>query len=289
VTPFEWVEPKTLRQAVAALDPDDASVRPIAGGTALMLMMKTGVFAPTRLVSLANIEQKYSEIKVSRSGGLRIGAMVSLSALEQSADVAKRFPVITRALRTLSNVRVRNVARVGGALAHGDPHMDLPPLLAALGAKAVVVGKGGTHEIAVEDLYTGYYETVLGRNELIAEVIVPPLKRARAVYMKCTSRSADDWPALSVALRCDVARGGVIASPRVVVSAATEKVTRLVEAEKILDGSAGDEDARARAADAAVAEVSFLSDSHGSVAYKKELLRVYLARAVREALGNLVR
>jgi len=79
----------------------------------------------------------------------------------------------------------------------------------------------------------------------------------------------------------------VIASPRVVVSAATEKVTRLVEAEKILDGSAGDEEARARAADAAMGEVSFLSDSHGSAAYKKELLRVYLSRAVREALGKL--
>ena len=286
MTPFEWVEPKTLRQAVAALDPDDAGVRPIAGGTALMLMMKTGVFAPTRLVSLANIEPKYSEIKVNRSGALKIGAMVSLSALEQSADVAKHFPVITRALRTLSNVRVRNVARVGGALAHGDPHMDLPPLLAALGGRAVAIGKGGTREIAVEDLYTGYYETVLARNELIAEVSVPPLKRARAVYMKCTSRSADDWPALNVALRCTVAKGDVIGEPRIVVSAATEKVTRLKEAENILNGAVADEATLSRAGDAAVAEVSFLSDAHGSAAYKKELLRVYLKRAVREALGK---
>jgi len=286
VTPFEWVEPKTLRQAVAALDPDDAGVRPIAGGTALMLMMKTGVFAPTRLVSLAKIEAKYSEIKVNRSGALKIGAMVSLSALEQSVDVAKHFPVITRALRRLSNVRVRNVARVGGALAHGDPHMDLPPLLAALGAKAIVVGKGGTREIAVEDLYTGYYETVLSRNELIAEVTVPPLKRARAVYMKCTSRSADDWPALNLALRCTVAKDDIVGEPRLVVSAATEKVTRLSEAEKVLSGVAIDEAILTRAGDAAVAEVSFLSDSHGSAAYKKELLRVYLARAVREALAR---
>ena len=286
MTPFEWVEPKTLRQAVAALDPDDAGVRPIAGGTALMLMMKTGVFAPTRLVSLAKIEAKYSEIKVNRSGALKIGAMVSLSALEQSVDVAKHFPVITRALRRLSNVRVRNVARVGGALAHGDPHMDLPPLLAALGAKAIVVGKGGTREIAVEDLYTGYYETVLSRNELIAEVTVPPLKRARAVYMKCTSRSADDWPALNLALRCTVAKDDIVGEPRLVVSAATEKVTRLSEAEKVLSGVAIDEAILTRAGDAAVAEVSFLSDSHGSAAYKKELLRVYLARAVREALAR---
>jgi carbon-monoxide dehydrogenase medium subunit len=254
VTPFAWDEPRTLKDAVACLDPDDSSVRPIAGGTALMLMMKTGVFAPSRLVSLARIEPQYSQIRVDASGALKIGAMASLSALEQSADVAKHFPVITRTLLTLSNVRVRNVARVGGALAHGDPHMDLPPLLAALGAKALVVGRSGSREVAVQDLYLGYYETVLAKDELIAEVTVPPLAGARA-------------------------------NPCVIVSAATEKVTRLPEAEKVLDGSNGDEKTARRAGDAAVEEVAFLSDAHGSGAYKKELLRVYLARAIRQARG----
>ena len=224
--PFEWDEPRSLKKAVALLDPEDSSIRPVAGGTALMLMMKTGVFAPSRLVSLAKIEPKYSQMRIDKSGALKIGAMASLSALEQSADVAKHFPVITRTLLTLSNVRVRNVARVGGALAHGDPHMDLPPLLASLGAVAHVVGETGTRDIAVQDLYLGYYETVLAKDELIAEVTVPPLNGARTAYMKCTSRSADDWPALNLALRWDSGQGA-IRNPCVIVSAATEKVTRL--------------------------------------------------------------
>jgi aerobic carbon-monoxide dehydrogenase medium subunit len=281
VTPFEWDEPRTLKDAVALLDPEDTSVRPIAGGTALMLMMKTGVFTPSRLVSLAKIEPQYSQIRVDASGALKIGAMASLSALEQSADVAKHFPVITRTLLTLSNVRVRNVARVGGALAHGDPHMDLPPLLASLGAIAHVIGRNGTRDVAVQDLYLGYYETVLAKDELIAEVTVPPLNGARAAYIKCTSRSADDWPALGLAIRWEVA-GKAIRNPCVIVSAATEKVTRLFETEKVLDGSNGDEKTARRAGDAAVEEVSFLSDAHGSAAYKKELLRVHLARALRQ-------
>jgi len=285
VTPFEWDEPRTLKEAVALLDPEDSSVRPIAGGTALMLMMKTGVFAPSRLVSLAKIEPDYSRIRVDGSGALKIGAMASLSALEQSAEVAKHFPVITRTLLTLSNVRVRNVARVGGALAHGDPHMDLPPLLAALGAKALVVGRDGSREVAVQDLYTGYYETVLAKDELIAEVTVPPLDGARAAYMKCTSRSADDWPALGLAVRWDVGPANAIRNPCIIVSAATEKVTRLPQTEKILDGSNGDDKTARRAGDAAAEEVAFLSDAHGSAAYKKELLRVYLARAIRQARG----
>ena len=112
MTPFELLEPRTLQEAVSLLDPEDGSVRPVAGGTALMLMMKAGVFAPTRLVSLQRIEPKYSEIAVLVDGGLRIGAMVTLSALERDKNVAAAFPVIAQMLPTLSNVRVRNVARV---------------------------------------------------------------------------------------------------------------------------------------------------------------------------------
>ena len=137
-----------------------------------MLMMKAGVFNPEKLVSLRKIESKYSSIAAG-ADGLRIGAMTTLGALERSADVRKHAPVITRTLLTLSNVRVRNVATVGGALAHGDPHMDLPPVLMALGATLTVIGPKGERKLAVEDLFAGYYETVLEKNELIAEVHVP--------------------------------------------------------------------------------------------------------------------
>jgi aerobic carbon-monoxide dehydrogenase medium subunit len=279
--PFAWDEPDTLAEAVSLLDPEDSTVRPIAGGTALMLMMKSGVFTPSRLISLAGIEPEYSAIAHGKDGGLRIGAMASLSQLEQSADAMARFPVMRGALMTLSNVRVRNVARVGGALAHGDPHMDLPPLFAMLGAHVTTtVGR----EIPVDVLYAGYYETVLEKNELIADVLVPPLKGARAAYKKITSRSADDWPALNLGVRLE-AHKNHIHSARVVVSAATEKVTRLSETEAALMGEDVTDAMLAHAAEVAAGEVSFLSDAHGSAAYKKELLRVYLKRAVKEALA----
>ena len=117
-------------------------MRPIAGGTALMLMLKAGVFQPTRLICLHRIEPEHGRITVGDSGELRIGAMATLRALEKDVNVAARLPVLARAMRTLSSVRVRNVARVGGALAHGDPHMDLPPVLAALGARVTIAGRG---------------------------------------------------------------------------------------------------------------------------------------------------
>src|SRR5215469_6065228 len=142
MTPFALDEPASLAEAIKLLDPQDPAVRPIAGGTALMLMMKAGVFRPTRLVSLRGVGE-LAAITPLADGVLRIGAMTQLSVLERSPIVRAHAPVITRALRTLSNVRVRNVATLGGHLAHAAPHMDLPPVLIALGAHIEVAGPDG--------------------------------------------------------------------------------------------------------------------------------------------------
>ena len=283
--PFEMVEPTSLQEAVSLLDPQEPTIRPVAGGTALMLMMKAGVFAPSRLVCLHRIEPRYSRIALDDSGELQIGAMATLSEVEHDANVAARLPVLKRALRRLSNPRVRNVARVGGALAHGDPHMDLPPVLTMLGARLTIVGPNGERVLPLERLYSGYYETVLEKDELITAVTVPSLNGRKSAYMKVTSRSADDWPALGVAVVFAL-QNGALRDPVIVVSAATEKVTRLTDTEKVLQGAAPEDAVLNRAGDAAVAEVSILADAHGSAAYKRELLRVYLRRAVRQALAD---
>jgi len=285
MTPFELAEPRSLAKAIALLDPDDPSVRPIAGGTALMLMMKASVFAPTRLVSLRRIEKRFSRITKGADGELRIGALTTLSALERASAVRARLPVVVDTLRILSNVRVRNVATVGGNLAHGDPHMDLPPVLMALGASVVVARPDGERTLAVEDLFSGYYETVLARNELIAELVIPPQGARRAAYLKCTTGSVDDWPALGVAVSLE-AEGQAVRSVRLVASAATEKAMRLRKAEAVLAGAEIDDGVLARAGDAAVEEAEVIADVRGSAPYKRELLRVYVARAVKAALAR---
>jgi aerobic carbon-monoxide dehydrogenase medium subunit len=285
VIPFDMVEPASLKEAVALLDPEEPTIRAVAGGTALMLMMRAGVFQPTRLVCLHRIEPEYSRIMVTGAGELRIGAMATLSDLERDRNVGERLPVVTRTLKRLSNPRVRNVARVGGALAHGDPHMDLPPVLTALGARISITGPHGNRELPLEHLYAGYYETVLEKNELITAVTVPALNGRKAAYIKVTSRSADDWPALGIAVSFALA-DGVLRDPMVVVSAATEKVTRMTSAEKLLQGAAAEDAVLMRAGDAAAEEASILADAHGTAAYKRELLRVYLRRAVRKALDE---
>ena len=255
MAPFELAQPRTLQEAIALLDAEGA--RPFSGGTALMLMMKAGVLRPQRLVSLRNLGLE----KIEAVGSLRIGAMTTLSALERSPEVRNGWPVITRALRTLSNVRVRNVATVGGALAHADPHMDLPPLLSALGAKVAIHGKNGERWMAVEDLYAGYLETTLKAGELITQVEIPVLGKRGAAYLKCTTRSADDWPAVGVA----VVLGD---ENRIFVSAATDRPTRIAD-------------------ESALAGLKIEGDLHGSAEYKRQLLKVYLRRAMDEARSAL--
>src|SRR5947207_3024897 len=173
MSPFALEEPASLAEALALLDPDDPEVRAIAGGTALMLMMKSELYRPKRLVSLRRLEPTLTGIHVVADGGLQIGAMTRLRDIERSDPVCAAAPVIPETLLTHSNVRVRNVATLGGNLAHADPHMDLPPVFIALHARVHVVGPAGEREIAVEDLFAGYLETVLANNELITAVIVP--------------------------------------------------------------------------------------------------------------------
>lgn len=282
MNPFEWLEPQSFGEALSLLDTDDPGVRPVAGGTALMLMMKAGVFAPSKLVSLHRVEAEHSAIRVTDDGA-RIGALATLSLLERSAEIARAFPMIARTLPRLSNPRVRNVACVGGALAHGDPHMDLPPVMAALGAVATLRGPKGTRQANVDTLYTGYYETVIERGELISEVHIPAMKERRAAYLKITARTADDWPALGIAVSFKH-ESGKLSDVRVIASAATAMVLRLPETEAILEGASADDKTLREAGEVAAKEAPVIGDSRGSAGYKRELLRIAVGRAVKKAL-----
>src|SRR5437899_4349325 len=234
---FDLAEPATLEEAVALLDPENRSVRAIAGGTALMLMMKTRLFQPNRLFSLRRLNGDLRGIRVNQDGGLRIGAMTSLAQLEYSPLVASTYPVLSRALGTLSNVRIRNVATLGGHLAHGDPHMDLPPILIALGARVRTVGPIGERSIDIADLITGYYQLAIARDELIVEVHVPAQPaNVFTSYAKYAALSADDWPSAGVAVWCRAA-GGRIADARVAVSAATDRPMRVSSVGATLAGA----------------------------------------------------
>jgi carbon-monoxide dehydrogenase medium subunit len=281
---FELLEPATLEEAVALLDPDDPGVRAIGGATALMLMMKARLFQPTRLISLRRLNGDLREIAGDGSGGLRIGSLATLSELERSRRTQAAAPVMTHALHSLSNVRVRNVATLGGHLAHGDSHMDLPPILLTLGARIRAVSRRGERWIDMAQFAVGYYETALARDELIAHVEVPAQPSGVCTwYSKYSALSADDWPTVGVAVWYRPVSGR-IAEARVAVSAATERPHRLAAAEAALMNAPATPATFASAADAAAGEVEPLADIRGSAAYKREMVRVHVGRALAHAL-----
>jgi aerobic carbon-monoxide dehydrogenase medium subunit len=284
--PFDIAEPSTLDEAVTLLH-DDEGARPIAGGTALLLMVKAGLFQPEQLISLRRIGAELAGIERQDDGSLRIGAMTSLTELGRSPLVRDTFPVISQTLKTLSNVRIRNVATIGGHLAHGDPHMDLPPVLLCLGARLRVRGPRGERWMALEELYSGYYETTLARDELIEQVVVPaPPAEWAAAYVKFTALSADDWPAVGVAVSA-VRRDGTLGDVRVAIGAAMERALRLPTVEARLEGERPSAELVRAASDSAAQEVKPLGDLRGSADYKREMVRVHARRAVNTVLRTL--
>jgi carbon-monoxide dehydrogenase medium subunit len=172
---------------------------------------------------------------------------------------------------------------LGGNLAHADPHMDLPPVLIALGAEVEAASRNGRRRIPVEALYRGYLETALAGDELITALVVPPQRGRRAAYAKVTTRSAEDWPALGLALSLGLENGRIV-EPRVVIGAATELPMRLRRTEALLAGGAIDDSRLGEACRLAAEEAPAVADWRGSAAYKKVLVGVNLRRLVRRLL-----
>lgn len=288
---FDIVHPVSLPEALAQFAGGDPDVRPLAGGTAVMLMLKAGFLRPRRLVSLRRVaglsgisrspgtagEEGAAGRDGQGDGALRIGAQTTLRALERDALLADRLPVLRALMPGLANVRVRYVATVGGNLAHADPHLDLPPVWLALDAEAELSGPKGARRLPVAGFLRGYYETALAPGELVTALHVPLRPGWRCAYRKVSTRAAHDWPALgvTVALRC---AGGRVAAARVVLSAAVDCPVRLAGAEAALRGAPLDPETVARAAQAAAAEAHIAGDERGSADYKTHLLQVVLGR-----------
>lgn len=285
MTPFEFLLPYSLEEALSLLDPEDPGIRPVGGGTAVMLMMKAGVLLPTRLVSLQRIGERHARVERQVDGTLVIGGMARLADIEAHPSVREGWPLLAQALRGVANPRVRAVATIGGNLSHADPHMDMPPVMAALGAQVVVTSANGSRTVGADALCTGYYETVLRRDELITELRVPP-QAGPGHYLKLTTRAAHDWPALGLAVVLGGMQGDRVAHANLLTGAATDSPTRLRQAEAVVQQRGLGEAALREAADAAVAEAPLVGDAHGSVAYKRQLLRVSLPRAIQNAVNR---
>lgn len=281
---MEYIEPTTVEEALALLAGGEGEARPLGGGTAVMLLMKYGFLRPSMLVGLRRLAPDLGGISRQGSHELRLGALASLRDLELSPDVQRSAPVLVQALHVLANVRVRNAATLGGHLAHADPHQDLPPVLLAMGARARIAGANGPRTIGLGELIVGYYETALGPGELITEIVLPEQRAGvRGSYTKFTAISAEDWPALGIAVFLGE-EDGRLSGARLALSAVTERPRRLEAVETMLEGERPTPALFSAAADAAARSVDPLPDGSSSLAYKREMVRVHVRRALERTM-----
>ncbi|MBI4529518.1 MAG: xanthine dehydrogenase family protein subunit M [Deltaproteobacteria bacterium] len=284
---FEYLTPKSLKEAQADLNKHGTDAKVIAGGTALVIMMKQRLVRPACLISLRSV-RGINEIAL-KDGGLRLGGLATHREVETSVLVRRRWPLLAETYRHVATVRVRNMATVGGGLAHADPNQDPPPSLMVLGARIKASSVSGTREIPIDEFFTDYYETSLRPEEIITEVFVPnPAANSGAAFLKFLPRSADDYATVSAAAVLTMDRSKkTFADARIALGSVGTTPIRAREAEALLVGQPVKAEALREAAEKAKQLVDPVSDFRGSAAYKKEMAGVFVRRALEKALDNL--
>jgi carbon-monoxide dehydrogenase medium subunit len=189
----------------------------------------------------------------------------------------------------VATLRVRNMATVGGGLAHADPNQDPPPSLIALGATLKATSANGSRVIPMDEFFKDYYETVLNPDELITEVMVPKLPpNSGAAYIKFLPRTADDYATVSAAALLSLDKSNkTIADVRIALGSVGVTPIRATAAEAVLRGQPLKAEAFAEAGEKAKEAVDPISDFRGSAGYKKDMAAVFVRRALEKALGDL--
>jgi carbon-monoxide dehydrogenase medium subunit len=280
---FEYRAPRTVDEALAVLGEYGEDARAIAGGTALVTMMRQRLVRPGCLVSLRDV-QGLDRIEAT-DGSLRLGALVTHRDAEVSPLVRERLPVLAETFRRVASVRIRHMATLGGALAHADPNQDPPVTLLALGARVEVRGPRGRRELGLDELFRDYYETTLAPGELLTAVTVPQLPAAAgASFLKFLPRTADDYATVAVSAVVTLEPGGArCRDARIALGSVGVTPLRGRRAEAMLAGQPLGPDLIEAAAETVTSEVDPLTDHRGSAAYKRDMAAVMTGRALAQA------
>jgi aerobic carbon-monoxide dehydrogenase medium subunit len=285
--PFTLHRPETAEEACALLARLGEDAVPYAGGTELLLLMKLGLLRPPHLVDVKRIRELSG---LADGGRLTIGATVTHRSLERSPLVRARCPLVASVARHVANVRVRNVGTIGGNLAFADPHSDLATLFLALDAHVALVAPGGRRELSLGDFVRGPWETARRPDELLTGVRLAPWPSRATAYVKF---GVHERPTLGIAVALglnggDGREGARIQDARIAVGCVGPRPARMFTAESRLRGVSVDQidDVVGPVGAAAAAGVDPADDLHGSADYKREMVAVFVRRALRVAAAR---
>lgn len=278
---FDYVAPASLDEAVALLRASGGDAKVLSGGQSLIPMLKLRLAAPAVVVDIARIPglDRLEE----RDGALWIGALVRQAEIAHSPVVRQRYPLLSDAASVISDPLVRNTATVCGNVAHGDPGNDMPAAMLALGATIVAYGPDGERQIPARDFFVGIFTTALAPDEIVTGLRVPtPPARSGGAYLKL-ERKVGDFATAAVAAQVTLDPAGVCRSAGLGLTNVGPTPIKAVKAEEQLTGKPLDDATIRRAAETAAGECDPVADRRGSVEYKRDLVRVLTARALRRA------
>ena len=272
---FDYHRPATIDEAIALLSKHGDDAKLLAGGHSLIPAMKLRLARPRVVVDIARIPS-LSDIR-EVGGRIAIGALATHRAIESSALVKAKCPLLAETAAVIGDVQVRNKGTIGGSLAHADPAADYPAAILALDAEIEVAGPKGRRTVRAGDFFVDLMQTVLAVDELITEIRVPATARTVA-YVK-TEQKASGFALAAVAVVA--AAGGI----RIGVTGVAPKAYRAAAAEQVLAGQTSPSaETIARAAARVADGVEPLSDIHASASFRVHLAQVNMRRALEKAL-----
>ena len=278
---FNIVEPRSIEDACKILS-ENEEVKLISGGTALLILIKHGILLPLTLVNLKKITGA-TEIVYDPANGLRVGGLASIFDIESAPAVRQHYPLLAKACHVVANIRIRNMATIGGNLAHADSQSDPPAALVALDASVELTKRDGVRTVKLRDFLIGSYETGLERDEILTALLVPPPRaNLKGTYLKFTTRSSEDRPCAGVAAWVRSANGDA-GEARVVVGAVSP--VPVILSEPLPAGQSLTTDVIAEISRKAAAAVDPIDDLRGPADYKRQLVQVLVRRALSECVA----
>ena len=279
---FEYLEPSTVAEACGLLKQYAGAARVFAGGSSLTILLKQGFLQPDALINIKKIDELR---RIEESGDdLVIGALVTHHDIETSALLARRLPVLCELEHDVANIRVRNMATVGGNIASGEPLTDLPCVFITLDATVRIANNAGGRTLPLEEVFVDYYETQLQEDEVLTHVVIPPLPAHSAIdYVRFSSSSVVDKPCIGVAVRMSVnPDDGTCGGVRIGLGCVAPTPMRARKAEAALEGKPLDDENLREAARAAAEECDPMDDLRGSERYKREMVAALVRRLARK-------
>jgi carbon-monoxide dehydrogenase medium subunit len=278
---FDYLEPTTVKKALALMEKHGDDGRIIAGGTSLLIMMRQRLLMPKVVISLGRIP-KFDRISFNTKTGLRIGAGARHRDIELSPVIKKHYPILHETFHNVAQPRIRNMGTIGGNLAAGDPLTDPGASLIALDAEVVVTSPTGERTVKLDEFFLDYYQTALNSGELLTEIRVPPPLRLGWSHIKFTPRSVEDFATVGVAITLS-AKNGVCEDVRLGLNSVASTILRAKQAEETLRGKSITDDLLREMGEVAATEVDPVDDNRGSADYKREMVKVLVRRAAQEA------